>query len=77
MFVNNETKLLITTDLCDRSTFGAENVVVVVNFSQPVGQMGTHKKRYVMRAGRAGHFGKRAVIIDFETAFEALNKTII
>lgn len=57
-FIENQVKVLVTTDLCTRCSFSSENVLVVVNFSQPLApNHSIDEKRYILRAGRAGQFG--------------------
>lgn len=67
-FMEHKSSILITTDLLDRTALNSKNVVVVCNCSQPVGQSYglVNKKRYMLRSGRTGHFGKRGIVIDME-----------
>lgn len=62
-FMDNNIKILVTTDVCTRSAFGSSKVVVVINFTLPLrrdGQMNI--KHYQSRAGRAGQFGRYTCI---------------
>lgn len=57
-FMANQIKILVTTDVLMKTAFGSSNVVMVVNFEQPIGQQrAINRKHYFLRAGRAGTFG--------------------
>lgn len=64
--MKNETKVLVATDVLMRTAFGSTNIVMVINFNPPIGpNLSFNKKHYKLRAGRAGQFGRGALVVDF------------
>lgn len=63
-FLNNQTKIVITTNLFERA-IDNPNVSLVINYTTPMKNEVPDSKVYKYRAGRAGRFGKPGKVLTF------------